>query len=159
YELRNVLSTAFLLATALLHQRRRLLAALGCFVLALLSKSAVVVYPALAWLVLPADTPRRRRLWSLVPFVVLAALMGHLAIWYEHHLTEARGSEWPQTLGERIAIAGRVFWFYLGKIVWPHPLAFAYARFQVDPHDPMAYLPALAVVATFALLFLARRRP
>lgn len=159
YELRNVLSTCLLLGTALFHARYlrgagigALLAAVLCFALALLAKSAVLVYPAIAFLVAPAATQKRRVL-SLIPFVVLAALMADLTVWYEHHHTQARGAEWPQSFAERLSIAGQVFWFYLGKLVWPHPLAFAYRRFETT-----TFLPALAVVALFVVLLLIRRR-
>ncbi len=39
---------------------------------------------------------------------------------------------------------GRVVWFYLEKLFWPHPLIFIYPRWQIDPSRPLAYLPFAA---------------
>ena len=38
---------------------------------------------------------------------------------------------------ERVLLAGRVFWFYLGKLVWPVELIFHYPRWTVDDDQRM----------------------
>src|SRR6185295_13911446 len=53
-------------------------------------------------------------------------------------------------------IAGRMLWFYVGKLAWPHPLIFIYPRWTIDPRQPIEYLPALA--AAIGLLLLWRGR-
>jgi tetratricopeptide (TPR) repeat protein len=63
------------------------------------------------------------------------------------------GSEWAQSWPERLAITGRAAWFYLGKLLWPHPLIFIYPRWAIDASRPAAYLPALAAGAGFFLLW------
>ena len=65
--------------------------------------------------------------------------------------------EWNRSWPERIAVAGMVVWFYLGKLAWPHPLIFVYPRFQVDATRVESYLPSLAVLATLSLLWAYRR--
>ena len=50
---------------------------------------------------------------------------------------------------ERVLIAGRATWFYLGKLVWPAHLVFIYPRWQVDARDLWQYLfPAGAIGLT-----------
>ena len=59
---------------------------------------------------------------------------------------------------DRCLIAGRALWFYAGKLLWPHPLAFIYARWHVDAAVWWQYLFPLAAAATVAALHLARGR-
>src|SRR3990167_5677543 len=55
-------------------------------------------------------------------------------------------------------IAGRAVWFYLWKLVWPHPLAFFYPRWPVDAGQFFQYLPPIAVLAVLAGLWRLRAR-
>ena len=43
-----------------------------------------------------------------------------------------------------MVLSGKVFWFYLGKLLWPHPLIFIYPRWALDATRAIAYLPVLA---------------
>ena len=54
-------------------------------------------------------------------------------------------------------IGGRALWFYVGKLVWPHPLVFFYPRF-VDRRAIVwwQYLFPVAAVAALVGLWLAR---
>ncbi|MFO0980181.1 MAG: glycosyltransferase family 39 protein [Planctomycetota bacterium] len=163
YELKNVLSTSLLLLTALLHLRYlrdgralSLALTLATFTLALLAKSAVLVYPALALLLLRRhDRPHMLR--SLVPLGLLSVAMAALTVWYERHQTGAQGGEWPQGLAERTAIAGQTFWFYLGKMLWPQPLSFAYPRFAIDVLRFAAFAPAVLAVLCVGTCLVVRR--
>ena len=47
------------------------------------------------------------------------------------------------TFVERVLIAGRALWFYLGKLLWPTDLAVIYPRWEIDPSS----LAGLAVAA------------
>ena len=57
--------------------------------------------------------------------------------WFTSHVESvhvgASGVEFDQTLLQRCLIAGRVPWFYLGKLLWPVELTFIYERWVVDP--------------------------
>src|SRR5207244_9457554 len=57
---------------------------------------------------------------------------------------------------ERLIIAGRTIWFYLGKLMWPHPLIFVYPRWEISPSRLTAYLPLLAGLAGLVVLWLTR---
>ncbi len=81
-----------------------------------------------------------------------------MTMWIERTNLGATGSEWGGvSYLERCLIAGRAVWFYLGKLAWPHPLMFMYPRWHIDSSQWPAYLPLLAAVAGFALLWRHRR--
>jgi tetratricopeptide (TPR) repeat protein len=60
----------------------------------------------------------------------------------------AEGALFNWTLGERLVLAGRVAWFYLGQLVWPSRLLFVYPRWELTTAWPwpLAPLGAAAVV-------------
>ena len=59
---------------------------------------------------------------------------------------------WPQ----RLATAGDAVWFYLGKLLWPHPLITIYPRWQIDAGQWVSYLPLLAVIVFLSIFWLKR---
>ncbi len=173
-ERKNVLSGVFYLAAALAYLdfsrpdgespewRRwgRYALASALFAAALLSKTVTATLPAALLLVL---WWRRGRLpWrdaaALLPWMAAAAALAARTAGLEREVVGASGPAWTFTLAERILIAGRALWFYLGKLVWPAELTFIYPRWQIDASDwrPWVY-PALAVLVV-AALWLARRR-
>src|SRR5208283_933588 len=56
----------------------------------------------------------------------------------------------------RFVIAGRVIWFYLGKLLWPYPLIFIYPRWAISSSQPAAYLPLVALILSLFILWLNR---
>ena len=160
-ELKNTLSTAFYLAAALCYLRfdetRRpgfYAAALVLFMAGLLSKSVVASLPAALLVVF---WWRRGRLsWRtdtrpLLPFFFAALAMGALTIWTEKHFIGATGDDFALSFGQRFLIAGRVVWFYLGKLAWPADLSFIYPRWDVDVSVPWQYGFPLASLAMTGL--------
>src|SRR6266700_3118581 len=127
---------------------------LVCFVLATLTKPSVVMLPIV--LALCVWWRRGRIGWKdgvpLAPFLLISALASAWAIWEQKFHASAVGPEWAQTWPERLIMAGRAIWFYLGKLVWPHPLIFIYPRWEIHSWQWMAYLPLLA--ATLGLIVL-----
>lgn len=121
--------------------------------MAIASKSSTVVLPAVLALCLWWRNGRIgwRDLWNLWPFFAMAAGASGWTIWEQKFHSGASGAEWAQSWPERMAIAGHDFWFYLGKLVWPHPLIFIYPRWQLDTSRAITYLPTAA--ATLALLW------
>ncbi len=98
--------------------------------------------------------------WLLVlPFIALGLGMGLITANIEHRfvLAAANADEWKLSLPEKFIIAGRALWFYLGKLVWPHPLVFIYPRWILQPSQPLAYLPLAAAVALAAFLWWKRK--
>jgi len=122
--------------------------------LAMASKSSTVVLPLVlglcAWWM--QGKLGRRVVAGLVPVLVMSASSGVLSLWTQH-LEGANAPEWTRGVPERVAVAGRVFWFYLGKLAWPHPLMFVYPRWSVDATDPVSYIPTAALCAGLIVLW------
>src|SRR5262249_48369360 len=95
---------------------------------------------------------RWRDLLTLVPFALISALASAWTIWEQKFHARAIGPDWSQTFPERLIIAGKAIWFYLGKVVWPHPLIFIYPRWDVDSSKVIAYLPLLAALTGLVAL-------
>ena len=68
----------------------------------------------------------------------------------------------PLSLGysfvERVLIAARALWFYVGKLLWPVDLAVIYPLWDISPANPVAWTYVLAAAALAALLWFGRRR-
>jgi tetratricopeptide (TPR) repeat protein len=128
------------------------------FILAITSKPSTVMLPAVLALCVwwRRGRIRWRDLAALVPFVLISALASVWTIWEQKFHSGASGPEWAQTWPERLIIAGRAIWFYLGKLVWPHPLIFIYPRWEINSVQLVAYLPLLAALAALAALWLIR---
>jgi tetratricopeptide (TPR) repeat protein len=133
---------------------------LGSFVLATLSKPSVVMLPVV--LALCIWWRQRRIRWHdvvpLAPFLVISALASAWTIWEQKFHASAVGPEWAQTWPERLIIAGRAIWFYLGKLIWPHPLIFIYPRWDINSSRLTAYLPLLTALAGLLALWLIRAK-
>ncbi len=135
------------------------LLALGLFQLAMFAKTAVSFVPATLLLILWWRRPRLRwaDLWPLLPLLAIVIVMGRITGRVER-LSGATGAEFAQTFPERVLIAGRSFWFYLGKLVWPANLSFIYPRWHVDPAAWWQWLFPLATGLLMAGLWLVRGR-
>ena len=167
-ELKNVLMGFFFLLTLLawidfidLKTPRRWLfyaAAIFFFSLALSAKTTACTVPAALLLILwlKKKPIRPETLLQLVPFLVLAAGMGLLAVWWEkyHQRTGLLSALAPV---ERLLVASHAIWFYLGKLLWPAKLIFSYPKWKLDVGDPFAYGWVLAAVALCAVIWFARR--
>src|SRR5262249_9837548 len=100
--------------------RRSLLAfalSLLFFLLATLSQPSVVMLPFVLALCLWWTRGKIR--WhdalTLAPFALISALASAWTIWEQKFHARAVGPDWAQTFPERLIIAGRAIWFYLGK--------------------------------------------
>ena len=134
--------------------RRNYAVALACGLCALLSKPSTVMLPvALALIVWwRRGALRWRDAVALAPFFALSAVASGWAIWEQKFHSGALGAEWSQSFVERLALAGKIAWFYLGKLIWPHPLAFIYPRWATAA-TPLAFLPLAAMLAGLAVLW------
>jgi len=137
---------------------RRLGWALLFFVMAIASKPSTVMLPAVLALCIwwRRGQIQSRNLMALIPFVLISALASVWTIWEQKFHAGASGPEWAQTWPERLIIAGRTIWFYLGKLIWPHPLIFVYPRWEISLSRLTAYLPLLAGLVGLVILWLTR---
>jgi len=167
-EQKNTLSAVLYLASAWVylrfddHRRRTLYsAALGLFVLALLTKSVTATLPAALLVVLWWRRGRlewRRDVRPLVPWMVLGAASGLFTAWVERTFIGAQGADFAFTLTQRLFLSGRVLLFYLRSLAWPAHLMFIYPRWDLAAGSGLAcgYLLAVLLLAA-ALVFAARR--
>ena len=137
--------------------RRSLVFALSLlfFLLATLSKPSVVMLPFVLALCVwwMRGKIRWRDTLALAPFALISVVASAWTIWEQKFHAGAVGPDWEQTFPERLIIAGKAIWFYLGKLLWPHPLIFIYPRWDVDSSKVVAYLPLLAAIAGLVALW------
>ena len=162
-ERKNVLSGTFYLLAALTYLggrgRLRYSATFLLFLCALLSKSVTATLPAAIAVVLWFEQGRigRRDAIKLVAMVPFGVAAGALTSWMEKYNVGAVGPEWALSPLDRLTVAGQAFWFYLGKLAWPHPLVFNYPRWDIAHVSPaMILFPTTALFLILAL-WLARR--
>lgn len=141
-EQKNTLSTMFYLAAALAwlryeDERRpaRYAVTLLWFAAALLTKTVSATLPAA--LLVVAWWRRGRLSWRgdvapLLPWLGLGVAAGLGTAWLETEQIGASGADFRLGALDRLVLAGRVFWFYLGKLAWPADLVFVYPRWPID---------------------------
>lgn len=166
-EQKNTLSLFFYLLAALVYLRydgtrdhRRYLIATALFVIALLSKSVTATLPPALLVVLWWKRGRlewRRDVVPLLPWFVLGVAMGLFSAWVEKKYIGAEGSEFALSLLQRTLLAGRIVWFYLGKLVWPGELIFIYPRWNIDPAQLWQWWFLAATVLALGGLWWLRR--
>jgi tetratricopeptide (TPR) repeat protein len=100
----------------------------------------------------------RRDILPTLPFFVTSIGFCLGTAWLEKNHVGAKGAEWMLTFPERCLIAGRAFWFYLGKLVWPGQLCFVYPRWQVNTGIWWQWLYPLTAVVTLVALWWGRGR-
>jgi tetratricopeptide (TPR) repeat protein len=167
-EQKSTLSAVFYLGSALTYlrfdqtrRRSHYFLALALFMFALLAKTVTVTLPAALLVVLWWQRKRlswKRDAMPLLPWFALGTASGLVTAWMERRYVHAEGASFALTLGERCLLAGRVIWFYMGKVVWPVNLMFTYPRWNVDPAAGGQYLYPIGVLALAAGLWLLRRR-
>jgi protein O-mannosyl-transferase len=137
---------------------RGFLVSLVFFILATLSKPSVVMLPFVLALCIwwMRGKVRWRDTTALAPFALISVVASAWTIWEQRFHARAVGPDWAQTFPERLIIAGKAIWFYLGKLVWPHPLIFIYPRWDVDSSKIVAYLPLIAAMAALIALWFVR---
>ncbi len=167
-EQKNTLSAVFYLSAALVYlkfdQSRahvQYFFALALFVLALLSKTTSVTLPAALLVIFWWQ--RRNLSWTrdllpLLPFFALAALSGVVTCWVEWNFVGTKGANFEFTVLERLLLAGRAVWFYLGQLAWPRNLMLIYPRWRLDPTVWWQWLFPIAVLATTIALAVLRTR-
>jgi len=167
-ELKNTLSGILFLSAALVYlrydetrERHTYAGATALFLLALLSKTVTATLPAALLVVFWWRRGRlewRRDIRPLIPFFVIGAAAGLFTAYVERTLIGARGAEFQFTIVERCLIAGRVIWFYLGKLGLPMNLMFIYPRWQVSQAVWWQVLYPAAALLLLAALWRMRGR-
>ena len=167
-EQKNTLSLVLYLGAALAYLRfaadcrgRHYALATGLFILALLTKTVTASLPAALLVVFWWQRGRldwRRDVLPLLPWFALGAVSGLVTAHFEHELIGAQGADFDLSLAQRCLLAGRVFWFYLGKLAWPAGLIFIYPRWTVDAAQFWQWLFLPGALALLGALLWWRRR-
>jgi protein O-mannosyl-transferase len=167
-EIKNTLSGAFYLGAALVYLRfdgsrkwKFYFVALVLFMFGLMSKTVVATLPAALLVVFWWQRGKlswRQEVFPLIPFFVVGMGAGLFTAWMEWKFVGARGSGYDFTFIERVLIAGRAIWFYLGKLIWPVDLTFIYPRWHVSQTVWWQYLfPIATILVSAGLWWLSRR--
>ena len=126
------------------------------FLLALLSKSSVVVLPVVLLLCVwwRHGTIDRLRLMRLAPFFGFAFAVGVITL-VAHFYYGPKLGVLPtgDTAWVRVLTAGRAVCFYLSKDLLPVGLTLHYPRWPISATSPLAYLPGLAIVGMLLLFW------
>lgn len=177
-ELKNVQSAFFALLCLLAHFRfslpegpgsaragggrewRFYALSLVLFAAALTSKPTVVSLPLLILLVVfwKRGSVERTDVLATVPMLLMSVALGVIAIHVERHFGGATGAAWHLPPLERLVVAAKSLWFYVGKLVWPVPLMSNYPRWDTGSRELLRFVPLLAAIAAAAALWLARGR-
>jgi tetratricopeptide (TPR) repeat protein len=166
-ELKNTLSLALLLGAVIFYldyddgrdakipaHGRSYLLSLGFFLLAMLSKSTVVMFPAVILLYAWWKRGRidRRDLAASAPFFGVSLALGLVTIWFQHHRAIGNVALGVGGLPSRLAGAGLAVAFYFFKWIWPVGLLPIYPRWSLDPPSLAPILPWIGLAVLFAWL-------
>jgi protein O-mannosyl-transferase len=134
--------------------------ALILYLLALSAKTTACTLPAALFLILwlQKKPVRWKRIFQIIPFLVLGIAMGVLAMWWErYHQGTSRAVFTFLSPIERVLVACRAVSFYLSKLIWPSNLTFIYPRWNIAPTHLLSYVWLLAgVIVCVAIYFLRR---
>ena len=168
-ELKNTLSGIFFFGCILTylnfdenHNRTRsYIIVLVLFSLGMMAKPILATLPAVILIVL--WWKRGKLEWKtdvppLVPFIVLGIVAGLFSLWMEREFSGAEREVTELSILQRLLVAGRAFWFYLGKIFWPSNLSFMYPRWRVNSSEWWQYLFPVAALFVFAVAWRLRTR-
>jgi tetratricopeptide (TPR) repeat protein len=165
-EQKNTLSAVLYLSAMLMYlrfdeSRKRTYygVALGCFVLALLTKTVVVTLPVAMLIVFwwqQGTLSWRRDVLPLAPFFALSVTSGLMTVWVEQTYYRGETGAFGLSYLQRFLLAGRDIWFYLSKLAWPANLSFTYVRWTIDPTQWWQWTFSIAALATTYALWLIR---
>ncbi len=167
-ELKNTLSGVLCLASALAYLRfdesrrtRDYTLALVSFVLGLLTKTVIATLPAVLLVIFWWRRGRvsvARDVRPLAPFAMLGLAGGLVTVWVERTVIGASGAGFDLTTVDRVLVAGRAVWFYLGTLAWPLNLTFIYPRWDVTAATWWQVLYPVASFGVAAALWGLRHR-
>jgi len=132
---------------------------LAAFLLALFSKTAVVMLPVVllgcVWWV--RGRLRWKDLVCSAPFFVFSLALGLVTIWFQHHRALQGHLVRSDGFLARLAAAGWVPWFYLYKTFLPVHLTLMYPKWSIDASRWVSYLPGALLFLCFLVFWRERR--
>jgi len=130
------------------------------FALALLSKTTACTIVAAPILILWFKrVPFTAKRWlEMMPYVAGGLVMGFVTIWWEKHYQGTGFVDFGWSLTEKLLIACRALWFYIGKLVFPFKLTFSYPMWRVDPQEASQYIWIAAIIVAAVVMWVLRKR-
>jgi tetratricopeptide (TPR) repeat protein len=122
--------------------RRFYVLSLLFYALSLFSKTTACTMPAALILILwIKHIPLKAKRWlQVAPYLLLGLAMGILTVWFELiHQSTGRLALGLNPVN-RMLLAGRALWFYVGKLILPLQLSFSYPTWKIDENDPRQYV-------------------
>ena len=125
------------------------------FVLALLSKTSVVMLPVILLLYhgWKQDLPLLLAIRRTLPYFILSLLFGLVTIWYQYNSAGAKCSDWALSFLQRLVYAGHNIVFYLYKLIFPLNLTFVYPRWTFDVWHGLSWTPHIGLGLILYLLY------
>jgi len=178
-ERKNTLSTFFYLAALLSYLRFASLdrptgdlpaapkphwpsyfSAIALFSAAILSKTVTCSLPAAIALIVywKRGRVRARDILPLLPMFAMGLAGAAVTIWVERNHVRSIDFDLGLSPIDRVLVAGRAAWFYLGKVLFPTDLAFIYTRWTIDARIWWQFLFPAAGIAAIAALWALRAR-
>jgi tetratricopeptide (TPR) repeat protein len=131
------------------------------FALGLMAKAIVAMLPAVILIVLwwkRGSLKWKRDVQPLLPFFVMGIAAGVFSAWMEREFAGAQGEAFKFSAIQRFLIAGRAFWFYLGKLFLPSDLVLLYPRWDVNAAVWWQYLFPITALCLLVVSWLLRGR-
>ncbi len=164
-ERKDLLSALFYLSAVLMWIRFteaphpwRYSAALVLFTAGMLSKSIVVTLPAalLIWHWWKYGRISANDILRLLPFFLIGFVItvGDLV----YYTSRGESLALSYSAVERLLIASRALWFYVGKLLWPDNLAVIYPSWEIHADDLLGWSYVVAAAGLGAMLWFLRRR-
>jgi tetratricopeptide (TPR) repeat protein len=171
-ELKNCLSGVFFFAAVYSYLRfdetrtkRPYIFSFIFFALGLMAKTAIAPMPAAMLVILwwkrgsGGKLSWKNDLLPLLPFFIAGVSFGLFTAWVERRVIIGREDfSFGYSAVGRSLIAGRAFWFYLGKLFVPRTLIFSYPRWAVSAAAWQQYLYPAAAAALGVFLVIYRRQ-
>lgn len=132
-------------------------AALLLFGSAMWSKTIAATFPValVIYLWWKRDRIEKRDILHVIPFFLIAIALGAIDVHIAHQRDAVR---FAIPLIDRVLIASRSVWFYLGKVFFPANLATIYPRWDVEGVSAAWAIYPVGIVALLCGLWFARRR-
>lgn len=129
------------------------------FVCALLSKTSTCTLPAVILLIYwwKQSSIGKKVFLMMIPFFTVSVGFALITIYLETSSVGATGLSWSFSFWDRFLIAGRVLWFYTGKLFWPDPIIFIYPRWVIDDSIWWQYVYPLAFLFLILVLWNLRK--
>jgi protein O-mannosyl-transferase len=98
-------------------------------------------------------------LLGLIPLLIIGLIFAAISHRIETDPTgtiQAAGPDWNIPFLQRALIAGRNFWFYPRKLLFPHHLSFNYPRLLPDTRSAASWIPLIGGLILIDMLFMFR---